>query len=51
MMCSKMIHHAGIARVYVVSGGYAGANGLDYLLAHGVEVVRTDGPKDPRQKV
>ncbi len=51
MMCSKMIHHAGIARVYVVSGGYAGANGLDYLLAHGVEVVRTDGPKDPRLTV
>jgi len=51
MMCSKMIHHAGIKRVYVVSGGYAGANGLTYLESHGVEVVRTEGPKDPRLTV
>ena len=48
MMCSKLIHHAGIVRVYVVSGGYAGANGLEYLEQHGVEVVRTEGPRDPR---
>ncbi len=51
MMCSKLIHHAGIGRVYVVSGGYAGANGIDYLRAHGVEVVYTEGPKDPRLTV
>jgi dCMP deaminase len=51
MMCSKMIHHAGIARVYVVSGGYAGENGLGYLVDHGVEVVYTEGPKDPRLTV
>ncbi len=51
MMCSKLLHHAGIARVYVVSGGYAGANGIDYLKAHGVDVVYTDGPKDPRLTV
>jgi dCMP deaminase len=48
MMCSKLIHHAGIRRVYVVSGGYAGENGLGYLESHGVDVVRTEGPKDPR---
>ena len=48
MMCAKMIHHAGIARVLVVDGGYAGANGVDYLLRHGVLVVPVDGPKDPR---
>ena len=51
MMCSKLIHHAGIARVYVVSGGYAGANGIDYLKGHGVDVVYTEGPKDPRLTV
>lgn len=51
MMCSKLIHHAGIQRVYVVSGGYAGENGLGYLERHGVEVVRTEGPKDPRLKL
>jgi dCMP deaminase len=48
MMCAKMIHHAGITRVLVVAGGYAGDNGVDYLRAHGVEVVPTDGPRDPR---
>jgi len=37
MMCAKMIHHAGIVRVLVVDGGYAGANGVDYLKDHGVE--------------
>ena len=48
MMCSKMIHHAGIRRVLVVEGGYLGANGVDYLRAHGVEVEAVEGPKDPR---
>jgi dCMP deaminase len=47
-MCSKMIHHAGIKRVYVVDGGYAGANGVPYLKEHGVEIVPVEGPKDPR---
>ena len=48
MMCARLIHHAGIVVVVVVSGGYVGANGLDYLVAHGVEVQRRDGPRDPR---
>ena len=48
LMCSKLIHHAGITRVIVVSGGYAGANGCQYLEAHGVEIVAETGPKDPR---
>lgn len=48
LMCSKLIHHAGIARVIVVGGGYIGENGLDYLRQHGVEVETTDGPQDPR---
>ena len=48
ILCSKLIHHAGIARVIVVDGGYKGANGLEYLESHGVEVQRTEGPKDPR---
>ena len=47
-MCAKLIHHAGIARVIVVDGGYGGANGCEYLEAHGVGVQRVDGPKDPR---
>lgn len=47
-MCAKLIHHAGIARVLVVSEGYAGANGVPYLTEHGVEVVAVDGPRDPR---
>ena len=48
MMCAKMIHHAGIARVYVVAGGYAGANGVQYLLRHGILVSPVEGPQDPR---
>jgi len=47
-MCAKLIHHAGIARVLVVAGGYAGENGLDYLEAHGVVVQKVAGPADPR---
>jgi dCMP deaminase len=48
LMCAKMIHHAGIVRVIVVGGGYAGENGMAYLEAHGVAVQVVDGPKDPR---
>jgi len=48
MMCAKLIHHAGIDRVIVVSEGYLGANGVGYLDEHGVEVQPVSGPKDPR---
>ena len=48
MMCSKLIHHAGIGRVVIVDGGFAGENGVGYLEQHGVELQRTEGPKDPR---
>ncbi len=47
-MCAKLLHHAGITRVIVVEGGYLGANGVQYLRDHGVEVVTTEGPSDPR---
>ena len=48
MMCSKLIHHAGIERVVIVDGGFMGENGVSYLEDHGVEIQRTEGPKDPR---
>lgn len=48
ILCAKLIHHAGIERVLIVEGGYAGANGVAYLHAHGVAVQPVDGPKDPR---
>ena len=48
IMCSKLIHHAGIERVLVVAGGYRGANGCEYLETHGVTVQYVDGPLDPR---
>ncbi len=51
IMCAKLIHHAGIQRVLVVDGGYVGANGVEYLDAHGVEVVAVAGPRDPRASV
>ena len=47
-LCSKLIHHAGIEKVLVIDGGYAGANGVNYLENHDVEVERVEGPKDPR---
>lgn len=48
LMCAKLMHHAGIARIVVVAGGYLGENGVAYLREHGVEVVAVDGPADPR---
>lgn len=48
LMCSKLIHHAGIEQVIVVSGGYAGDNGVGYLEGHGVKVLAVEGPRDPR---
>lgn len=48
VLCSKLIHHAGIERVIVVGGGYAGDNGLGYLERHGVRVTIVEGPRDPR---
>jgi deoxycytidylate deaminase len=49
MMCAKMIHHAGIKKVILVDGGYAGGkDGVEYLRANGVEVEEVAGPKDPR---
>lgn len=48
MMCSKLIHHAGIVQVLCVSGGYAGTNGVGYLRDHGVAIQYIEGPTDPR---
>lgn len=48
ILCAKLIHHAGITRVLIVEGGYAGENGVSYLENHGVAVQRVDGPRDPR---
>jgi len=48
MMCAKLLHHAGIAKVLVVKGGYMGSNGIAYLQEHGVEIEYVDGPRDPR---
>jgi len=48
VLCAKLIHHAGITKVIVVGGGYAGENGVDYLKAHGVAVQAVEGPQDER---
>ncbi|MFT5358015.1 MAG: dCMP deaminase [Polyangiales bacterium] len=48
VLCAKLIHHAGIVKVIIVEGGYMGANGVQYLRDHGVEVTTAEGPKDPR---
>ena len=49
ILCAKLIHHAGITRVLVVEGGYAGENGVSYLRDHGVDVATVAGPRDPRR--
>ena len=51
LMCAKLIHHAGISKVLLVGGGYAGENGVGYLGDHGVEIQAVDGPRDPRLQV
>lgn len=38
LMCAKMIHHAGIERLYAPLLGGAHAEGLEYLRAHYVEL-------------
>ncbi len=48
VLCAKLIHYAGIAKVIVVGGGYAGENGVTYLEQHGVAVEAVDGPRDER---
>lgn len=49
LMCAKLIHHAGVARVLCVANGYAGGTeGPEYLTKHGVQVTYVDGPSDPR---
>lgn len=49
MMCAKLIHHAGIAEVILVKGGYAGGReGVEYLTRNGVECTEVTGPQDPR---
>lgn len=48
-MCSKFLHHAGVAKVFVVRGGYAGGDaGPAYLRTYGVVVEYVEGPRDPR---
>jgi deoxycytidylate deaminase len=49
ILCAKLLHHAGIAKVICVKGGFLGGDdGPKYLRAHGVEVEYVDGPQDPR---
>ncbi len=48
LMCAKLIHHAGITKVLLVTRGYRGENGVAYLQRHGVLVDAHAGPEDPR---
>lgn len=49
ILCAKYIHHAGIAKVICVKGGFRGGDdGPEYLRAHNVAVEYVDGPQDPR---
>lgn len=49
LMCARLIHHSGIAKVMCVKGGYIGGDGgVEYLRTHGVLVEYVAGPSDPR---
>jgi dCMP deaminase len=49
ILCAKLLHHAGIAKVICVKGGFLGGDaGPVYLRKHGVEVEYVEGPQDPR---
>ncbi len=48
VLCAKLIHHAGITKVIVVGGGYAGENGVAYLQEHDIAVQAVEGPQDER---
>jgi dCMP deaminase len=50
LLCSKLIHHSGIEKVIIISGGFIGVNGIDYLLKNKIIVEERDGPIDPRIK-
>lgn len=51
LVCSKLIHHAGISRVVCVRGGYLGAGeGIEYLRKNRVGIEFVAGPPDPRDE-
>ena len=49
LMCAKLLHHAGIEKVWYVEGGYlGGGEGLEYLNEQGIQVESVPGLADPR---
>jgi dCMP deaminase len=38
MMCAKLVHHAGISKVLVISNQYSTEEGMEYLDKHGVDI-------------
>jgi len=42
LMCAKLIHHAGIAKVIIVEGGYGIHTGTDYLKAYNISVEQVE---------
>jgi dCMP deaminase len=37
LLCAKLVHHAGIKKVIVISGQYSTEEGMEYLNNHGIE--------------
>lgn len=46
--CARTIHHAGVALVYVIRGGYADNTGLQYLTSVGLRIVEVAPPPNLR---
>lgn len=49
--CARLLHHAGVAKVVTIKGGYAGENGAGYLRENRVEVVEVEPPFDLRTEL
>lgn len=47
LMCAKLIHHAGITKVLIVTGGYGHQDGVGYLRDHEVTVEEHAGTLAP----
>ena len=39
LMCAKVLYQAGVAKVYVISGGYTTTVGVEFLRSFNIEVV------------
>lgn len=49
--CARLLHHAGVAKVVTIRGGFSGPSGRGYLERAGIEVMEVSPPFDMRHAV